>query len=289
MKNILLVCKKTSFELFSKKISQSFTHKIMSKEYYDKLQTSHDEHYENLQKFQDLLQKNKIKFTSVTRDEKWPKVSEFDLVVAFGGDGTVLAASHQILDSSTTLLGIKSSASSVGHLCAYNPSEIPQAVADIVSKNIKTQEYSRISAEINLLSKNTKGFTTPVLNDFLFSHEVPSLTTRYNFSLDAKAEMQKSSGIWFSTAAGSSAAIHAGGGRIIQEDLGQVQFLVREAYDLQGSNLLQGEFEPQKNICKIVNYCESAILAADGNHGVWRFEYGDFFVIKRATPLTMAL
>ena len=96
----------------------------MDQEYYDKLRKSHDEHYANLHKFQDLLQKNKINFSVISRDDKWPRVSDFDLVVAFGGDGTVLAVSHQILDSSTVLLGIKSSTTSVGHLCAYDFSDL---------------------------------------------------------------------------------------------------------------------------------------------------------------------
>jgi NAD+ kinase len=289
MKNILIVCKKTSFELFEQRIVQSFSSGVIDKSYYDKLYNCHEEHYKNLGLLKDLLQKSNIKFDTVTRDNKWPDLSGFDLVVSFGGDGTILAASHKLEDNSVLLLGVKSSLSSVGHLCSYEPSEFTKLVDDIKNNNLKIKELSRVYAEVSFLSQKEIYCTTPVLNDFLFSNEIPSLTTRYSFQLGTESERQKSSGIWFSTSAGSSAGIHAGGGKIMQEDLGQVQFLIREAYDLKDSNFLQGEFDPKKVNCKIVNYCEHAILAADGQYGVCRLQYGDSFVIKKAHPLKIVI
>jgi len=58
--------------------------------------------------------------------------------------------------------------------------------------------------------------TDRVLNDCLFSNECPASTTRYVLRRGTRQEEHYSSGVWISTAAGSTAATQAAGGRILR-------------------------------------------------------------------------
>ena len=73
-----------------------------------------------------------------------------------------------------------------------------------------------------------------VLNDVLFSHPIPAATTRYAIRRDGRAEEQRSSGVWIATAAGSTAAIHSAGGKILPITSQRLQFVVREPYEKRG-------------------------------------------------------
>jgi NAD+ kinase len=216
-------------------------------------------------------------------------VDQFDAVVAVGGDGTVLEASHHVDNGRTPILGLRSSPQSIGHLCAYDKAEIPSLLEDIVEHKLQFIAAHRLRGVIHSLVSNSEIYTRSILNDFLFCNANPAATTRYRISLGAATERQMSSGIWLSAPAGSSAAIQSAGGIPLGLGDTRFQFKVRELYDPPGQKLkITGEiFDPDQDFFVIESLNESAILAPDGHQNPYHVGYGDRITFQRAAPLCL--
>jgi len=68
------------------------------------------------------------------------------------------------------------------------------------------------------------------LNDVLVVHDDPATMSRYRLRIGAREEAQKSSGLWVSTAAGSSSAVLAAGGVRLPWEAPKFQYRPRELY-----------------------------------------------------------
>src|SRR6185295_10984691 len=77
---------------------------------------------------------------------------------------------------------------------------------------------------------NGKPVREQAFNDVLIAHKNPAAMTRYRLTIGASAEQQRSSGLWISTAAGSTAGIRSAGGRRMPIASPRLQYLVREPY-----------------------------------------------------------
>jgi len=69
------------------------------------------------------------------------------------------------------------------------------------------------------------------LNDLLVAHANPAAMTSYTLQLGTVSEPQRSSGLWIATAAGSTAAIRAAGGRMLPCVHGSCNIWMREPYN----------------------------------------------------------
>eukprot|EP01083_Nonionella_stella_P146232 459672_1 len=129
-----------------------------------------------------------------------------DLVVSVGGDGTFLSSTHSISNEdarNTTILSVNSSVStSVGFLSAADAESFPSVLDGFLSGSIETRKLWRMQIVIN-----GQVLQTLVSNDVLFSARDPSSTAHYEIEYDGCHQIQKSSGIWVSTSAGSTGAI----------------------------------------------------------------------------------
>jgi len=146
----------------------------------------------------------------------------YDIVVVVGGDGTVLDISR-FLDSTPVLAVNPSPETSTGNFCATTADGFAGVLAEILAGEFKPIELTRLHVTVD-----GKRFAQPALNDALFANKVPSATSRYILTIDRDSEPQKSSGVWISTAAGSTGAIFSAGGTrrpLTDRDL---QYLVRE-------------------------------------------------------------
>jgi NAD+ kinase len=150
-------------------------------------------------------------------------VDGVDLVISVGGDGTVLDVSHKITDQ--PLIGINSDpGKSVGYFCAGTSDETAQLVTRIFDEDWKPMSLMRFAIRLN---DERVGY--PILNDVLIAHANPAAVTSYLLEVgDQDPEPQKSSGVWISTPAGSTAAIRSAGGYVLPLDSRDFQYLVRE-------------------------------------------------------------
>ncbi len=288
--NILIVTKTTNFELHGQAIGENINQGRVSSDALSRLVLAHDEHYETLERLKEELDHEGISCRLVSRDSPWSWDGSFAAVVSVGGDGTLLAASHNI-QSEGRLIGIRSSSSSVGYLCSSGITELKSLVQNLKSGKIAWQTVSRVKAQITKASTGETIETVPVLNDLLYANANPAATTRYKILFRDRYETHRSSGIWFATGMGSTAAVLAAGGERRPQTDTLFQFRVRELYKL-GHKLPEiegGLFDPSVDQIEIENRCPQAILATDGQHGNLDLGYGDIIRIQRGPLLHVAV
>jgi NAD+ kinase len=285
---VLIVTKTTNYELHGAVIEAKVAQGRVHPDALVRLKVAHDDHYATLANLHQALIANKLAWDQVSRDFPRPWSKAYDLVLTVGGDGTLLAATHQMA-AGGLVAGIRSSLSSVGFLCCASPAEVTDLVRAIADGKIKAAAAHRVKAQITRSDGGGSFETEPVLNDFLYANASPAATTRYQVELNGVFETHRSSGLWVATATGSTAAILAAGGdrRPAGEALFQYRF--RELYKLGLAvpEIEGGLFDPDRELLEIENRCPNAILATDGQHGCIELGYGDMVRFLRAPAIQL--
>jgi len=194
-----------------------------------RLRASHEAHEETVRDVDHALDQlgADVVFRGGPRGRIPPRV---DLVVTIGGDGTLLAASHQIGDG-VPLLGINSAPEhSIGFFCSGKKGNVLATLRRAMADKLPRSELTRMRVELN-----GKTLHARVLNEALFCHASPAATSRYILRVTrpngkfAEAD-QRSSGIWIGPAAGSTAAQRSAGGNVLPLASRRIQYVVREPY-----------------------------------------------------------
>src|SRR5688572_12007569 len=103
--------------------------------------------------------------------------AEFDtsdaaLVVSVGGDGTLLAASHNV--GQVPILGVNSAPEhSVGFFCAAHRGNVRTMLAEALAGTIVKVRLTRMAVAVNGRIRSRR-----VLNEALFCHASPAATSR---------------------------------------------------------------------------------------------------------------
>jgi NAD+ kinase len=242
--------------------------------------TAHKHHSESLPTVKKVLESRELKATWLHRIGNI-NLDQYDLIIALGGDGTVLHASHSI--GNTPVLAVNSSPStSVGFFTGANADNFGTVLDQVLSEQLKPVTLSRMEVAVN-----GKVVTSRALNDVLFCHDCPASTTRYQLTFDDHTEDQISSGVWVSTAAGSTAVIRSAGGKMMPPRSKQLQFAVREPFPLGGKeqriapSMVRG-FVPEDKSLNIRSKTEAASLYIDGPHVVFPVDFGDVVTFARS-------
>ena len=203
----------------------------------------------------------------------------FDLVVTVGGDGTLLTASHEV-GAGTPILGVNSAPShSVGFFCGAEKGGVTAALESALAGTMRATVLSRMQVDLNGTCLHRR-----VLNDALFCHEIPAATSRYILTVEhadgrAVSEEQKSSGLWIGPAAGSTAAQHSAGGRVLPLMSRRIQYVVREPYS--PIRLLRGTLSDGGRLV-LQSKMRQAKLFLDGPHLVHEAGLGDVVTLQRS-------
>lgn len=219
---VLVAHKRTTFEHYSNSADAALQAMIESGDIaVGALRTSHDAHYRSLEEVLRVLDTAGVDYESCYRGDVG--AIAHDLVISVGGDGTVLDLSHKLADE--PILAINSDPSmSVGYFCAGDASEFGELFGRIQAGELTPISLFRFGVQIDGVRVGS-----PILNDILVAHENPAAVTSYVIAVgEADPEPQKSSGIWISTPAGSTAAIRSAGGYVLPLDSTRIQYLVRE-------------------------------------------------------------
>lgn len=190
-------------------------------------------------------------------------------VVSVGGDGTLLTASHFVRTG--TLLGVNSAPrDSVGYLALARRATIPKTLAAIAAGELRPVPVTRLAVSVD-----GAALPEPVLNDVLFAHQHPAATSRYLVRLGRRSETHRSSGLWVSTAAGSTAGIRSSGGSIMPLRSQRLQFRARELYRRKGVDfrLASGFLAPGTELV-VESQMEAGWLYVDGSRVSYRFPFG---------------
>ena len=216
--------------------------------------------------------------------------SGHDLVVTVGGDGTLLAASHDVGPDSA-LLGVNSSPNhSVGFFCAAKKGTVRATLDLALRGKLRRVSLARMRVDLNGVCIHRR-----VLNEALFCHASPAATSRYILRVSEpdgayEEEEQKSSGLWIGPAAGSTAAQRSAGGRVMPLASTKVQYVVREPYAPYGHRmrLTLGRVEDGGTLA-LRNKMPQAKLFLDGEHNVHDVAIGDVVTMRRSEEFVTVL
>jgi NAD+ kinase len=214
--------------------------------------------------------------------------SDASLVVTVGGDGTLLAASHHV--GNIPILGVNSSpVHSVGFFCPAHVGNLEGTLAGALEGTLPSVRLARMQVSVN-----GRVCSRRVLNEALFCHAIPAATSRYLVTFDGHTEEHRSSGVWVSTAAGSTGAARSAGGRVLPFASEKLQLVVREPYlesrrqprpaPLQLAHLV---FEPPSELL-LTSKMTDARLYLDGPYRQMPVGLGDRVVCRVSDePLTV--
>ena len=247
---ILIVSKTTNYELYGSTINQRVKDGLIEQDYLDRTIAAHKDHHKTLNLLRNKLNQYKLPFYEIGRGLFWSQSEKPKCILTVGGDGTVLATSHYISDTTIPLIGIRSSHHSIGRLCAFGPQDMEDLLNQLSQDKLSFSQVERLFAQIRFTQSQGMISTPPILNDFLFSNQYPAATTRYKLEINGKKEDHKSSGIWIAAPCGSTAAIAAAGGAFQETSAQSFQYFVREPYtpphSKKANQLTKGFFEPEK-------------------------------------------
>lgn len=200
------------------------------------------------------------------------------LVVCLGGDGTLLDASHKV--GTSPVLGVNSdTANSVGFLCAAHQGNFAALLDEILSGALAPTRVARLSARIGRVK------LPPVLNDVLVAHKNPAATSRVLVEHRGVVEDQKSSGVWASTAAGSTAAMASAGGTILELDDATLQVRTREPFVADGPGYrLAHLLLPAGDAVRITSKMREGRVYLDGPHETHDLPMGACLTLSADAP-----
>lgn len=193
------------------------------------LKASHDRHHDALRRVGGLLTACGYRVRHVFRS-RLGRLGDldrrYDLVVSVGGDGTFLETSHYL--DRTPLLSVNSDPEkSVARFSACDVEGLPALLERYQAGRLRPVSLSRLRLRLD-------GRVLPIaaLNDVLVTAHCPAEASRYTLRVGGRSEEQMSSGLWISTAVGSTAANASAGGRVLSHGCRCFQYVVREIYHL---------------------------------------------------------
>jgi NAD+ kinase len=271
---ILVVYKKSQMELYEDHHPEGLA-LVRQREptLWKQFEQAHQENLLALEKVRTAIHDRGIAATYAHRSEH-PPAQHYDLVVSVGGDGTLLDVSHSVL--AQPILGVNSSPDmSVGHFCAADADTFDLHLAQWLAGEFEESVLTRLQV---MLNKAPVG--PPVLNEVLVSHTVPAAVSRYILTVGDTEEEHKSSGIWISTAAGSTGAILSAGGHRLADNDTRLQYLVREPYRVTSAtcHLLKGTVDTP---LEILSKMRTGAVYLDGHRHQIPITLGDRLTICR--------
>lgn len=137
--------------------------------------------------------------------------SEVDLLLVFGGDGTILRVAREAAGCSAPLLGINTGR--LGFLSAITTSELPEAVEKLWSGQYELETRPLIEATVPAASRNA---ALTALNEFVIGRGDVSRIIEVGVSVDGQELTRyRGDGLIVSSPTGSTAYSLAAGGAIV--------------------------------------------------------------------------
>lgn len=222
---VLVVYKKDAYQQYVQEQQDPHLIRLLRRAHPNVLdmQRAHVVHEEALNAVVHALRQLSVEFDLAYRADL--KVTKrYHLVVSVGGDGTFLQAARSV--TRTPLLGVNSDPQrSEAVFCAATRRTFPRLMRLALKGRLPELRLCRLQVRLN-----GRRLPQRALNDVLVVHDDPATMSRYRLRIGAREETQKSSGLWVSTAAGSSSAVLAAGGVRLPWGAKRFQYRPREIY-----------------------------------------------------------
>jgi len=207
-KNLLVVIKQTAFEEYSQLKLRGQAPKALR---WKRLEQRYKVHKQCVNDLLSVLQKNNVSFNCVNRvDLDRQHLADIDLMVAVGGDGTVLSAAHFLDHGTIPLLGVNSDPNvsledrkvtkkkrderkSHGALCMCTALDIQDSIAPIIfgEREGSLSKRTRIRCKVKSTFSETR--LVPALNDLLIANPSPGAVSRFRLGWLSKLDGESQS------------------------------------------------------------------------------------------------
>lgn len=231
---------------------------------------NHACHYAALRKVETILRERGIPFYTQLRGSPFNH-QDCRLIITVGGDGTFLDAARKATGKQL-ILGVNSDPSwSVGQFCVTDVDSFDTVLTRTLTAP-KCKKLFKLRAEF--IDSKSK-LVVECLNDILLCHANPAAMSRYSLTAGRVVEEQRSSGVWFSSAAGSTGAIYSAGGRTLPLESRDIQYKPRELYHGMGTayKLKGGLIKPVTTI-NITSRMSHGRVFFDGSHIKYPLTFG---------------
>ncbi|RYH08725.1 hypothetical protein EON65_40640 [archaeon] len=191
--NILVVVKQTPYETYRQLKNQGKAPVALR---WERLLNRYQVHTKCVENVEAVLKHVGIQYSKIGREELHRGIiQDKDLVIAVGGDGTVLNVSS-FIDDSIPVLGINSDPTrpeeqgvtnlkderrSRGALCAISANNLDEYLPRILYGDITPGLRTRIQCLVR--STYTETRLPPALNDILVTHPIPAAVSRFRLAL----------------------------------------------------------------------------------------------------------
>lgn len=148
-------------------------------------------------------------------------ISDFDLVISLGGDGTLLRAAHLVGTSEIPILGL--SYGHVGFLTAANPEEgdILRVVSDALADEMHVSRRATLCCKVHSVLSNgeERVIVAQALNDLALTRGPLSDMVEFDICVSGHhIDRLRGDGVVVSTATGSTGYALSAGGPIVSPD-----------------------------------------------------------------------
>jgi len=151
-----------------------------------------------------------------------------ELVIAIGGDGTSLSASHYLTKEKILMVN-SAPGKSEGYLTTISVDDLDGKLGEIEHGAYEVEALERIEVHIN-----GKPLSPLALNEVFIANKKAYLISKYKIKVTeggrARSEEQRSSGLIFSTGTGSTAWFKSAGGKLFSPQAKHIKMAVREPY-----------------------------------------------------------
>ena len=184
-------------------------------------------------------------------------VREADLLIALGGDGTILSAARSVGAKGTPILGVN--LGKLGFLAEFGPEELHQAIGDILARKFVVEERLVLVAE----SPNLPGRTTHAVNDIVIDKSRSSRLIDLELWIDGVfAVTYRGDGLIISTPTGSTAYALSSGGPIVAPTSRVIGITPISPHTFSGRPLVVPENSAIRVVAKVAG--EEVLYSADG-------------------------
>jgi NAD kinase len=275
IKNVLITTKQTALEYYRQ--NYDVPEEVIPADLLVSKKREHSEHYNSIKIIKDALEKHNISYHVVYMP--YAAHEEFigrDLVIAVGGDGTVLNTARYIRDN-TPLLTVKSEGDSVGALCTIKAKDFVETFEKILSGNFRIELWNRAEGKFG-------NKTDIALNEIAIGTKHFNGMATYEVKFGDKKEIQRSSKIIVSTGAGSTGwynNIHNSNG-VFHPSISELRFTVSESIKSHNYKMLHGHVMPG-DVLEIVSLMDTeGTISFDGdkNKRMYNFPIGQKICIK---------
>jgi len=208
--------------------------------------------------------------TEKNRDDFQNKI---DLLIVFGGDGTLLGAARKFIASEIPLLGIN--LGTLGFLTDINIENFESVIHDILKGEFVVEERSLVEAHF----ANQEVFG---LNEILIHSGSYAQLMRYRLLIDGQMVYeQRSDGLIIATPTGSTAYALSAGGSIIHPELDLWNIIPMMSQSLSSRPLIVSNHKSLE-IQLIQGPLDHAMICVDGQKDI-PIQYDDSIVIRKKT------